>query len=69
MSDETSRIDDLEIMAAHQAKAIEELSEELQKAYGTIEQLRKAVKGLAERCGALEEAVTPRPEITKPPHY
>lgn len=69
MSDETSRIADLEIMVAHQAQTIEELSEEIRRAWEAIERQRATLKSLGERFLALEEATTPMPEATKPPHY
>lgn len=64
-----ARLEDLEIMAAHQAQTIEDLSGELRRAYDTIDRLQRAVRSLGERFQALEEISTPKPEVTKPPHY
>ncbi|WP_062110891.1 SlyX family protein [Aureimonas sp. AU40] len=63
------RITELEIQVAHQNRTIEELSAEMARQGGEIDRLRKTLKVLAERFLALEEVATPRPEITKPPHY
>ena len=65
----TRRIEDLEIMVAHQAQTIEELSEELRRAFETIERMQRSLKGLGERFDALEQVATPKAEVTKPPHY
>jgi SlyX protein len=66
---ETGCIEDLEIMVAHQAQTIEELSEELRRAFETIERIQRALKALGERFEALEAVATPKAEVTKPPHY
>ncbi|KQT83042.1 SlyX family protein [Aurantimonas sp. Leaf443] len=63
------RIEDLEIMVAHQAKTIEELSDELKGAHDQLVALQRAVKQIADRVNGLEEGGFARPEITKPPHY
>lgn len=72
MSDDQTmgaRLDDLEIMVAHHARTIEELSGELARSFETIERLQRKLSTLSERFEALEDVATPRPEITKPPHY
>ncbi|MBO0661991.1 SlyX family protein [Jiella sp. MQZ9-1] len=66
---EASRIEDLEVMVAHQARIIEELSEELTRAFRMIERLQHLGQALGERLGAVEEVALPKPEATKPPHY
>ena len=66
---ETDRLADLEIMLAHQARTIDELSSELARAFAQLERQQKALKELAERFMALEEVATPRAEVTRPPHY
>lgn len=63
------RVVELEIQVAHQNRTIEELSAEMARQGGEIDRLRKTLKVLAERFLALEEVATPRPEITRPPHY
>lgn len=64
-----SRIDGLEMTAAHQARVIEELSEEIRRQWEAIEQLQKTVRGLRDAFQALEDGAGQRPEATKPPHY
>jgi len=63
------RIEDLEVMAAHQAREIQELSDELARAFETIKRMQRTIQTLAERIGAVEEVALPKPEATKPPHY
>jgi len=65
----SERVQDLEIMVAHQAQTIEELSEELRRAFETLERMQRSLKSLGHRFDALEEVATPGPENTKPPHY
>ncbi|KAA0972026.1 hypothetical protein FPY71_02600 [Aureimonas fodinaquatilis] len=68
MSD-TDRLAELEIMLAHQANTIDELSTELARAFTQLDRQQKTLKELAERFLALEETATPRAEVTRPPHY
>lgn len=65
----TDRIAELEMALAHQARMVDELSGELARAFTLIERHEKALKELAERFLALEDVATPRPEVTRPPHY
>lgn len=69
MSGPEERLVELEIQIAHQNRTIEELSGEMARQGAELDRLRKTMKALAERFLALEEVATPRPEITKPPHY
>jgi SlyX protein len=69
MSTLDPRVVELEIQIAHQNRTIEELSAEMARQGGEIDRLQKTLKALAERFLALEEVATPRPEITRPPHY
>ena len=69
MSAEAERLTELEIQIAHQNRTIEDLSAEIARQGTEIDRLRKTLKALAERFLALEEAATPAPEITRPPHY
>ncbi|MCB8840701.1 SlyX family protein [Aurantimonas sp. VKM B-3413] len=64
-----SRIEDLEVMVAHQAKEIEELSGELAQAFETIKRMQRAIQGLTDRVGTVEDIALPKPEAGKPPHY
>ena len=56
-------------MAAHQAQMIEDLSDELQRAFAAIDRMQRRVTSLAERLQSVEDVAMPRPENTKPPHY
>ena len=69
MSGPEERLVELEIQIAHQSRTIEELSGEMARQGAELDRLRKTMKALAERFLALAEVATPRPEITKPPHY
>ncbi|WP_185984687.1 SlyX family protein [Aureimonas mangrovi] len=68
-ADAEGRIVELEAAIAHQGVAIEELSDEVRRQGQVIDRLEKTLRELAERFLALEDVATPRPEITKPPHY
>jgi SlyX protein len=68
-ADAQAKIVDLETTIAHQGVAIEELSDEVRRQSMVIDRLEKTLRELAERFLALEDVATPRPEITKPPHY
>jgi SlyX protein len=67
MSEE--RITQLEELAAHQTKTIEELSDQLAEQWRLIEQLRSRLDALTERFLALEERSLEAPPVTRPPHY
>ncbi|MCL6706043.1 SlyX family protein [Pseudomonas sp. R2.Fl] len=67
MNDE--RITRLEETVAHQAKVIEELSDQLAEQWKVVEQTRAKLDRLAERFLSIEEQVLDAPAITKPPHY
>ncbi|ANM08548.1 SlyX protein [Rhizobium leguminosarum] len=69
MSDETNRITRLEEMLAHQAKTIEELSDQLTEQWKIVEQMRTKLDRLTERFLSLEEQSLEAPGITRPPHY
>ncbi|KAA0690548.1 hypothetical protein DTW90_29390 [Neorhizobium sp. P12A] len=69
MSDERSRIDALEEILAHQAKTIDELSDQLAEQWKVVEQTRAKLDRLTERFLNLEEQSLEAPAITKPPHY
>lgn len=69
MSDEQSRIIKLEEIVAHQAKTIEELSDQLAEQWKVVEQTRQKLDRLTERFLTLEEQSLDAPAITKPPHY
>ncbi|MGY5780333.1 SlyX family protein [Rhizobium hainanense] len=69
MSDEQSRIIKLEETVAHQAKTIEELSDQIAEQWKVVEQTRQKLDRLTERFLTLEEQSLDAPAITKPPHY
>ncbi|TXI09671.1 MAG: hypothetical protein E6Q76_05255 [Rhizobium sp.] len=69
MSDEHSRITKLEETIAHQAKTIEELSDQIAEQWKVVEQTRQKLDRLTERFLSLEEQSLEAPAITKPPHY
>lgn len=69
MSDEQSRITTLEETVAHQAKTIEELSDQIAEQWKVVEQTRQKLDRLTERFLTLEEQSLDAPAITKPPHY
>jgi SlyX protein len=56
-------------MLAHQAKTIEELSDQLAEQWKTVEQMRTKLDRLTERFLSLEEQSLEAPGITRPPHY
>jgi len=56
-------------MLAHQAKTIDELSDQLAEQWKVMEQTRAKLDRLTERFLSLEEQSLEAPAITKPPHY
>ena len=68
-SDHNTRIAELESHAAHQARVIEELSEQLAEQWKIVEKLQNKQEKLIERFLALEAQSTDAPQETKPPHY
>jgi len=69
MSDQTDHITQLEETVAHQAKTIEELSDQLTEQWKVVEQTRAKLDRLTERFLSLEEQSLEAPAITRPPHY
>jgi SlyX protein len=69
MTEDNQRITKLEELAAHQAKVIDELSDQLAEQWKVVEQTRAKLDRLTERFLTLEEASLDAPAITKPPHY
>ncbi len=63
------RILQLEEIVAHQAKTIDELSEQLADQWKVVEQTRAKLDRLVERFLSLEESSLEAPAITRPPHY
>ncbi|AFL54538.1 SlyX protein [Sinorhizobium fredii] len=69
MSDMENRILRLEETMAHQAKTIEELSDQLAEQWKVVEQTRAKLDRLAERFLNLEEQAREAIPVTRPPHY
>ncbi|MEI2301137.1 SlyX family protein [Ensifer sp. MJa1] len=69
MSRTDERITHLEETVAHQAKIIEELSDQLAEQWKVVEQTRAKLDRLTERFLTLEEQSLDAPAITRPPHY
>ncbi|MGV2103069.1 SlyX family protein [Rhizobium sp. 21-4511-3d] len=69
MADDISRITALEEMVAHQAKTIDELSDQLAEQWKVVEQTRAKLDRLTERFLSLEEQSLEAPAVTRPPHY
>jgi SlyX protein len=69
MSDEQSRITKLEETIAHQAKTIEELSDQLAEQWRVVEQTRSKLDRLTERFLTIEGESLDAPANTRPPHY
>ncbi|PTM97303.1 SlyX family protein [Mycoplana dimorpha] len=67
--DSAGRIAALEEHVAHQARTIEELSDQLAEQWKVVEQMRAKLNQLAERFLILEENSLEAPPITRPPHY
>lgn len=69
MIDNNERITRLEETVAHQAKTIEELSDQLAEQWTVVEQTRAKLDRLTERFLNLEEQSIEAPANTRPPHY
>ena len=69
MNKTDERITHLEETVAHQAKTIEELSDQLAEQWKVVEQTRAKLDRLTERFLSLEESSLEAPAITRPPHY
>lgn len=68
VSDET-RLLQLEELAAHQARVIDELSDQIAEQWKVVDQTRAKLDRLTERFLSLEETTQPDTPITRPPHY
>jgi SlyX protein len=69
MSDQESRITQLEEVVAYQAKTIDELSDQLTSQWKVVEETRVKLDRLTERFLTLEEESSEAPANTRPPHY
>ncbi|WP_156379237.1 MULTISPECIES: SlyX family protein [Rhizobium] len=69
MKTDAERITLLEETIAHQARTIDELSEQIAEQWKVVEQTRAKLDRLTERFLSLEESSLEAPAITRPPHY
>ncbi|KPF44418.1 SlyX family protein [Rhizobium sp. G187] len=69
MDTDRERLTTLEETVAHQARVIEELSDQLAEQWKVTEQTRTKLDRLVERFLSLEEQALEAPAITRPPHY
>ncbi len=69
MTDQEDRVLRLEETVAHQARIIEELSDQITEQWKVVEQTRAKLDRLTERFLSLEEQALEAPAITRPPHY
>ena len=66
---EDGRVTALERAIAHQARTVEELSDEIRRQGETIDRLEKTLRALAQRFLDLEDNSMGQPENGRPPHY
>ena len=64
-----TRITELEMIAAEQARTIDELSGMVAEQWKTIDAMRKNLEEISERFHAVGETTPGRPENVKPPHW
>lgn len=63
------RLDELEILAAHQVRVIEDLNDTVIRQGKEIDRLGRLVEALVERFRAVEAQVQPENPSTRPPHW
>ena len=63
------RLDELEIVVAHQARLLEELNEVVTRQEKHIDRLESIAEALSERFRAVEEHAMSDAPVTKPPHW
>lgn len=61
------RLDDLEILSAHQARQIEDLNEVVTRQAGELDMLRRKLTVMVQRLAEMES--NPPPAGEKPPHW
>ena len=66
---DTDRLDELEIIVAHQVQTIDDLNETVVRQGREIDRLERLVEALVRRFQAVEEQVLPDVPVTKPPHW
>ncbi|ADP70194.1 SlyX family protein [Rhodomicrobium vannielii ATCC 17100] len=68
-ADKDARLTALEEIVAHQARALDEMSDQMARQWRIIDSLKGKLERLTERFQAVEEQTLGAPPITKPPHY
>ena len=66
---DSERLDDLEILASHQAEMIDDLNEVIVSQGEVIADLRRKLEALARRFAKAEERWREAVPIDKPPHW
>ena len=66
---DADRLDELEILAAHQVRVIEDLNETIIRQGKDIDRLERLVEALVERFRTIEDHVQSDIPVTKPPHW
>jgi SlyX protein len=66
---DTDRLDEVEILAAHQARIIEDLNDTVIRQGREIDRLERLVEALVERFRTVEEQVQSGVPVAKPPHW
>ncbi|CZT33674.1 SlyX family protein [Rhizobium sp. 9140] len=69
MTTDETRMTAIEETIAHQARVIEDLSQQLAEQWKIVDQVRTKLDRLTERFLTLEETSLEAPAITRPPHY
>jgi len=64
-----ARLRALEEAVTHQARALDEMSDQVARQWRLIDALKAKLDSLTERFQAVEEQSLGAPPITKPPHY
>ena len=64
-----TRLTALEELTAHQARTIDELSDQVTEQWKTIDQMRRTLERLADRLIGLEDRTVEAAPVTPPPHY
>lgn len=66
---DTERLEDLEILAAHQSQMIDDLNEVVIEQGKVIGELRRKLEALSGRFSSLEDQMDGDVPIDKPPHW
>jgi len=66
---DSDRLDELEIIVAHQARIIEDLNETVIRQGRENERLGRLAEALVKRLQVMEEQISPDIPVTKPPHW